>query len=362
MAITTQRQRPPQAAETDNRRPSQNETRANEDSTSYVSSLNIINPTAMEAQERAQIDVQIATARRFPRDIVRARERMMQYATLDGDTAQACFYTLKRKDEDGSVKYINGPSIRLAEIALSCYGNIRGAARVIDNDGRKLTSQGVCIDLENNVAISMEVQRRITNRYGNTYSDDMQIVTGNAANAIALRNAVFKVIPQALIKPVYEAAMDFAVGKGQPVAQRWQRAVNQFEPLGVLPDMLIKWLKIPNATKVSDEHFKLLLGLLTSLKDGELTVETVFHDEDDKHAPQPDVVDFDEQRGKSAARKEVGPFVEKDFAKEEYGLLLKMWREAKFGNKAQFDAFLNHWTASREDLTTHLKEKAGDAQ
>lgn len=351
MAITTQQQRPPGAG-ADNRRPSQNATQPNEDSTSYVSSsLNIINPTAMEAQERAQIDVQIATARRYPRDIVRARERMMQYATLDGDTAQACFYTLKRKDEDGSVKYINGPSIRLAEIALSCYGNIRGAARVIDNDGRKLTAQGVCIDLENNVAISMEVQRRITNRYGNTYSDDMQIVTGNAANAIALRNAVFKVIPQALIKPVYEAAMDFAVGKGQPIAQRWQRAVNQFEPLGVLPDMLIKWLRIPNATKVTDEHFKLLLGLLTSLKDGELTVETVFHDEDDKQAPTEGL-----NEPETPARKEVGPFVEKDFAKEEYASLLKMWREAGRGNKAQFDAFLNKWTASREDLTTHLKE------
>ena len=74
--------------------------------------------------------------------------------------------------------------------SVACYGNPRAASRVIDNDGRKITSQGGCHGLENNVQISVEVGRRIT---GKTYSDDMQITTGNAANCIAFRNAVFRV-------------------------------------------------------------------------------------------------------------------------------------------------------------------------
>lgn len=342
MATTTQQQRKP-----DNRRPSQNPTEANDpvESIAYVQS-GIIAPSAMEAQERAQIDVQIATARRYPRDIVQARRKMLTFATLDQDTAQSCFYTLKREG-----KVIQGPSIRLAEIALACYGNIRGAARVIDNDGRKLTCQGVCIDLENNVALSMEVQRRITTREGYTYSDDMQIVTANAGNAIALRNVVFKVIPRALIDPVYEAAMKFAIGEGRPLAERWQRAVNSFAGMGVQPDQLLKFVKKTDATKITDEDFKLLLGLHTALKDGEITIESAFADE-------PGAADDGggEDETTEKPKKDVGPFVAADFSKEEYEILFGQWKEAGRGNKAKFDAFLGKWTAARVDLEQELRE------
>jgi hypothetical protein len=332
----------------DNRRPSLNPTEPNtpHEPTAYVGNVNIINPTAMEAQERAQIDVQIATARRYPRDIVKAREKMLSFAKLDQDTAQSCFYTLKRQG-----KVIQGPSIRLAEIALSCYGNIRGAARVIDNDGRKITCQGVCIDLENNVAISMEVQRRITNSEGYTYSDDMQIVTANAGSAIALRNVVFKVIPRALIDPVYEAAMDYAIGKGRPQAERWQRAVNAFQGMGVFPDQMLKFVKKTDPLKVTDEDFKQLLGLHTALKDGEITIESAFSDEATEPPPP-----GEQEEPEAPPRKEAGPFAAADFAKEEYAALLADWKAAGKGNKAQFDTFLGKWTAGRDDLAQALRE------
>jgi hypothetical protein len=349
MATTTTQQ---QQRKPDNRRPSQNPTEPNQQDqpTAYVSDLNVIAPSAMEAQERAQIDVQIATARRYPRDLVRARAKMLQFATLDQDTAQSCFYTLKR---DGKV--IQGPSIRLAEIALACYGNIRGAARVIENDGRKLTAQGVCIDLENNVALSMEVQRRITNSSGYTYSEDMQIVTGNAANSIALRNVVFKVIPRALIDPVFEAAMDFAIGKGKPLAERWQRAVDAFAGMGVQPDQLLKFVKKADATKLTDADFKTLIGLHTAIRDGEITLETAFAEDEPTTATGEPVKEEDAPK-----RKEIGPFAPSDFAKEEYQLLQDIWQRAGKGNKARFDAFLGKWDASREDLRRHLEEAAAN--
>src|SRR6185312_1913860 len=177
----------------------------------------IIQPTAIEAIERAQLDMQVTTAKHYPRSLQQVKTKMLEFATLDQETAESCFYTLKRKDADGSEKIIQGPSIRLAEIAVSCYKNIRAGARIIDNDGKRIVSQGVCFDLENNVCISMEINRSIVTKKGHTFSQDMQTVVSNAANAISFRNTVFKVIPGALIKPVFEAAKTMAIGKGKPI-------------------------------------------------------------------------------------------------------------------------------------------------
>src|SRR4030095_13145064 len=74
---------------------------------------------AIEAISRAEIDVQIATAKRYPRVLTQVKQDMLEMATIDEETAAACFYSVPR----GS-KNIVGPSIRLAEIAFSCYGNV----------------------------------------------------------------------------------------------------------------------------------------------------------------------------------------------------------------------------------------------
>ena len=238
--------------------------------------MEVVQPGALESMERAQIDMQIATAKKWPRSLQQVKAKMLEFATLDQETAEGCFYTLKRQDADGGEKIIQGPSVRLAEIAVSCYKNIRAGARIVDNDGKRIVSQGVCFDLENNVCISMEINRSIVTRKGKTFGQDMQTVVSNAANAISFRNAVFKVIPGALIKPVYEAAKDRAVGKGIPIATRWQKAVSTFAGLGVKDKQLLTWLKKNDPRELTDEDILHLLGLYNSLKDGETTVEEAF--------------------------------------------------------------------------------------
>ena len=103
------------------------------ENTSSSDSLELVRsnegPGAIELQERAQIDVQISTAHRFPRTLSRVKQDMLSFATLDEETAQSCFYTLPRGG-----KVIQGPSIRMAEIAISCYGNMRSGARVISTN------------------------------------------------------------------------------------------------------------------------------------------------------------------------------------------------------------------------------------
>ncbi|MFM7859586.1 MAG: hypothetical protein ACKO96_48585, partial [Flammeovirgaceae bacterium] len=145
--------------------------------------------TALYLQTKAEIDTQIATAKAFPRSEKMFMDRAISMATVTEEIAQSCIYALPRGG-----KPIEGPSVRLAEIIVASYGNLRSSARIVDNDGKMITSQGVCHDLENNTAVSVDVKRRITDKNGKTFNDDMQVVTGNAANAIAFRNAVFKVV------------------------------------------------------------------------------------------------------------------------------------------------------------------------
>ena len=225
--------------------------------------------------ERAAIDVQIATAKKYPRVLSVVKAKMLSFATLDEETAAGCFFTLPgRKGGDG--KAIQGPSIRMAEIAISCFQNLRAGARVIADDGKVITSQGVCHDLENNVCISVEVKRRVTNKEGKRYSDDMVVMTGNAACSIALRNATFRVVPLALVKPIYEAAKKVAIGDAKTLVDRRAGALAHFTKMGVDKARVFGVLGVKALEDIGLEHLEILIGLANAIKEGDTTVDEAF--------------------------------------------------------------------------------------
>ena len=90
----------------------------------------------LEALNKSEIDMQIATAHAYPRNEEKALDKMAQLACMDVDTASDCFYNLERKKADGTVEEINGLSVRMAEIKAACWGNLRVQARIIGNDGQ----------------------------------------------------------------------------------------------------------------------------------------------------------------------------------------------------------------------------------
>lgn len=238
--------------------------------------LEIVEPTALESMERAAIDVQIATAKKYPRVLSSVKQNMLSFATLDEETAASCFFTLPgRKGGDG--KPIQGPSIRMAEIAISCFQNLRAGARVIADDGKQITAQGVCHDLQNNVCISVEIKRRVTKQNGARYSDDMVVMTGNAACAIALRNATFKVVPLALVRPVYEAAKRTAIGDSKTLVERRSLAVDHFIKMGIAKEKIFAAIQVKSIEDITLEHLETLQGFRTAIKDGETSIDEVFN-------------------------------------------------------------------------------------
>lgn len=220
---------------------------------------------------RSEIEQQITTARRFPRSLKRFRDEAIQMVTLSESIAEQCVYALPR---DG--KTIEGPSARFAEVIASAWGNNRAGARVIDDKGDFIVAQGVFHDLERNVAITYEVQRRITDKYGKRYKADMIGVTANAACSIALRNAVLKGVPKAFWEDMYVEARKVIMGDVKTLANRRAQAVAAFQRYGVTAEKICAKLEVAGIEDIGLEHLVLLRGMLTAIKEGDTTAEDAF--------------------------------------------------------------------------------------
>lgn len=107
----------------------------------------------LQAINRAEVDIQIATAKQYPRDLNVTLNKIATYATMDRETAEDCFYVLRRKGNNGQDSVIEGLSVRMAEIIAGAWGNLRVQTRIIGNDGRMITAQAIYHDLETNFAV-----------------------------------------------------------------------------------------------------------------------------------------------------------------------------------------------------------------
>lgn len=229
----------------------------------------------LSAINKSEVDMQISTAKAYPRDVKAALERIAEIATLDQETASDCFYVLHRNGASGQVT-IEGLSVRMAEIIAGAWGNLRVQARVIGNDGKTITAQAVCHDLETNFAVSVEVKRRITDKNGRTYSEDLQTTTGNAACAIAFRNAVLKVVPKAVTKKVINNVKEVAIGKALDVETSRQNCIANFAKLGVSTDMICSYLDIKSVEDIGKNELFTLRGAWNAIKEGTTSVKETF--------------------------------------------------------------------------------------
>ena len=230
----------------------------------------------IQAVNRAEIDIQVATAKQYPRDINSTLNKIATYATMDKETAEDCFYVLRRRGSNGQDSVIEGLSVRMAEIIAGCWGNIRVQTRIIGNDGKMITAQAICHDLETNFAVSKEVKRRITDRNGRTFSEDMQVVTGNAAASIAFRNAVLAVIPKAVTKKVINEVKQVALGQAIDLETARTNCLQNFAKAGVTEDMLLQYLGINSVADIDKEAIFELRATWNAIKEGTTSVQETF--------------------------------------------------------------------------------------
>jgi len=235
-------------------------------------------------QDKAQIDVQISTAKAYPRNIKRAVENSIAIATMDVATAGTCTYALPRGG-----KKVTGPSVNLAKIIAQNWGNLRIETKVIDVDKTTVTSQAIAFDLETNIAIKVEVKRSILqneNVNGKPtgrkvrMNEDMIVVTGNAGNSIALRNAVFAIIPKAVTDRVYNEALKTITGdlsdETKLIKKRKQVVDGLKDTYKVTEAEILQAVGKAAIEHLQPDDIAVLIGIGTSIKEGDATIDEVF--------------------------------------------------------------------------------------
>lgn len=225
-------------------------------------------------QDKAVIDTQIATAKAYPRNMKRAVDNSVFIATLDEETAQTCSYSLPRAG-----KVITGPTVHLAKILAQNWGNLRVEAKVVSIDKTTLTSQAIAFDLENNLAIKVEVKRSIMTKTGRM-NDDMITVTGNAANAISMRNAILNVIPKGVVDKVYNEAKNKITGDlsdDTKLALKRKKVFDGFKSTyDVSEQEVLHVIGKAAIEHITQDDLVVLIGIGQAIKDGDTTVDMAF--------------------------------------------------------------------------------------
>ena len=228
-------------------------------------------PAAMAVITSAEVTCQLDAAHRYPRSMTAFAKEALGMATISQEVAASCVYSVPR---DG--KMIVGASVRLAEICASAYGNLQAGTRVVDEDDKTVTAQGVVWDVQKNVRITVETKRRITTKQGKRYSDDMVITTGNAAASIALRNAIFRVIPRAYIDTIFAQCRRVAVGDARTLVARRDETIALLGKMGVTHERILARLGKKAIGDIGLEELEILIGLGTAIKHQGMGIDEVF--------------------------------------------------------------------------------------
>ena len=232
---------------------------------------------ALEVMERAQIDVQISTAHRYPRSLAQFIKRAGDMVSIDRETAASCMYSRPvGKKPNGQVEYCQGESIRLAEIVAATYGNIRVGAIISEMTPRYVKAVGMAHDLESNYGFKAEVVESTVTKYGKPFSERMRVVVAKAAQSKAIRDAIFRVVPKSLCRPIATIAMNVALGEGMTLIQRRENLVEWLTGVGADFDNVYSALGVDGIEDIGQEQLIILTGIKTAIKDGDITIQDAF--------------------------------------------------------------------------------------
>ena len=235
----------------------------------------------------AAFDSQVTTAKRFPRNLTQIMNNVEVMITSDVAFAEKCIYKLTRDGKD-----ISGPSAALSKLFMQLYGNMRTDSRVIAFEQNFVRAEAVVWDLENNVANKATVLRRITTKKGVVFGDDMKQVTGAAACSIALRNALWAIIPTAFVTRAITLAKNTVLGNVSDDSKfltRRAEIIRQLNNLlGVTNQEICAYLNVETIEVIDRDHLFTLFGTIAMIEQGDTTVAEVFRPSVEKEVRKPE--------------------------------------------------------------------------
>jgi len=238
--------------------------------------LEAVSADTLESMQRAEIDLQIATAHAYPRSISRFLQQATAMATVDCETADSCLYRRPVGKVGSTMQYAEGESIRLAEIVAATYGNLRVQGVISEITPRYVKAIGMAHDLESNYAAKAEVAEPTVTKSGRPYSESMRIVVAKAAQSKAIRDAIFRVVPKSLCKPIIAAAQQVSAGAERPLVQRRKYVVEWITRLPIDNERVYAAMGINGPEELTGPMMDALTGVRTALKEGDTALDEAF--------------------------------------------------------------------------------------
>lgn len=253
---------------------------------------------AIAAQAEASVRARYSMALLRPRDWDVVRTRLLMECARPSLAAVAVYSKPQGKKQDPTTgqwvdNFIEGLSIRFAEVAMRCMGNLMPETTAIYDDDKIRIIRVALTDLESNnyfvkdVVIQKTVERRNLkkgqvplesriNSYGDPVyilpaTDDEVINKENSLASKALRNHVLRILPGDLqdeSRQLLDKTFNDKDAK-DPDAGRKEIA-DGFAQLNIMPDKLKAWLGHDLGTADEAER-KQLRKLYAAVKTGEMT-------------------------------------------------------------------------------------------
>ncbi|RWH31611.1 hypothetical protein [Mesorhizobium sp.] len=221
----------------------------------------------------AELNQDVTTAKAFPRSVAKVMRNVTELVMLDDQTAKECVYAVPR---DG--KTIRGPSIRLAEIIASQWGNCHCASRIVhvDKIEKYVESEGIFHDLETGLKRTARTRKSIAKRDGGLYSQDMIMTAGNAAASIGMREAILKGVPKAVWRQAFDHAENVIRGDVTTLAERREDAMKALAGIGVTPDRVFAAIGVAGVEEIGVDELADLFAMYQGIKNKETDVDEVF--------------------------------------------------------------------------------------
>lgn len=220
----------------------------------------------------AMADKRIATARMYPRRISKFKAEASALLKEDVETAKSAEYA--KPIGGGTVK---GPSVRLAELAAMCWGNLE-----VELGEPMVSDKSVCViatawDLERNYRQQGMATTSILDKNGNRYKASMIETACMATAAKARRNAILNVIPRAYINDLLEVAREVARGNQDTLEVSRQKLLDYFARTHkVTAEQIYEMLNVGGLEDIGPTHIDELRLAANALKDNEAKVEDFF--------------------------------------------------------------------------------------
>lgn len=222
----------------------------------------------------AEAQGRLALAKRFPRDEVRARAKIMESCSRIS-LADGATYKYSRGG-----KPVSGPSIRLAEELARCWGNISyGMYELSRGDGYS-EMEVYARDDESNT----ETKQRFTVRHIRDRADggavlsterDVYEIAANMASR-RMRARILALIPADIKKDAVDKCRETMAGNAdEPLQDRINKAVAFFAKHGISIERLEAYAGCA-VTQMTAEHLVDLREILSSVKDGEAKMADFF--------------------------------------------------------------------------------------